>query len=150
MAAPAGIVIWIFANIQVGGVSILTTCANFLAPFANAIGLDGYILMAFILGLPANEIVMPIIIMSYLRSTTMLELDSMVQLKELLIANGWTLLTAINVMLLSLMHYPCATTLLTIKKETNSFKWTFLAFIIPTLCGIISCFIVTQVWRFIS
>ncbi|MEN8432980.1 ferrous iron transport protein B [Clostridium septicum] len=150
VAAPAGIVIWIFANIQVGGVSILTTCANFLAPFANAIGLDGYILMAFILGLPANEIVMPIIIMSYLRATTMLELDSMVQLKELLIANGWTLLTAINVMLLSLMHYPCATTLLTIKKETNSFKWTFLAFIIPTLCGIISCFIVTQVWRFIS
>ena len=150
VAAPAGIVIWMFANIHIGGGTLLTVCADFLSPFANAIGLDGYILMAFILGLPANEIVMPIIIMSYLRATTMLELDSMTQLKELLIANGWTVLTAINVMLLSLMHYPCATTLLTIKKETNSMKWTFLAFIIPTLCGIISCFVVTQLWRFIS
>ena len=149
VAAPAGIVIWIFANISVGNNSLLCTCAEFLNPFANLIGVDGYILMAFILGLPANEIVLPIIIMSYLRSSTMLELDSGIQLRELLIANGWTLLTAINVMLLSLMHYPCATTLITIKKETKSFKWTFLAFIIPTICGVVTCFVVTQIWRFI-
>ena len=150
VAAPAGIVIWIFANISVGNDSLLCTCAEFLNPFANLIGVDGYILMAFILGLPANEIVLPIIIMSYLRSSTMLELDSGIQLRDLLIANGWTLLTAINVMLLSLMHYPCATTLITIKKETKSFKWTFLAFIIPTICGVVTCFVVTQIWRFIA
>ena len=149
VAAPAGIVIWVFANINIGEVSLLTYCANFLQPFANAIGLDGYILMAFILGLPANEIVMPIIIMSYLRATTMIEFDSMVELKDLLVANGWTLLTAINMMILCLMHYPCATTLWTIKKETKSWKWTILSFLIPTVCGIIMCFIVTQFWRLI-
>ena len=150
VAAPAGIVIWVFANISVGNGSLLSTCAGFLNPFANSIGLDGYILMAFILGLPANEIIMPIIIMSYLRSTTMLELDSMISLRDLLVANGWTLLTAINIMLLSLMHYPCATTLITIKKETKSWKWTFLAFIIPTICGMVTCFVVTQIWRLIA
>ena len=149
VAAPAGIIIWVFANIPVGNISLLTYCANFLQPFANAIGLDGYILMALILGLPANEIVMPIIIMSYMGATTMLELDNMVALKELLVSNGWTLLTAVNMMLICLMHYPCGTTLLTIKKETKSWKWTILSFLIPTVAGIVICFITTQVWRLI-
>ena len=107
------------------------------------------ILMAFILGLPANEIVIPIIIMSYVRATTMIEMDSMVELKELLVANGWTLLTAVNMMILCLMHYPCATTLWTIKKETNSWKWTILSFLIPTITGLVVCFAVTQVWRLV-
>ncbi|HHL2031110.1 TPA: ferrous iron transport protein B [Clostridium perfringens] len=147
IAAPAGAVIWIFSNIMIGDASILTICANYLSPIANAIGVDGYILMAFILGLPANEIVMPIIIMSYLRATTMLELDNLYELKELLVANGWTILTAINVMILCLMHYPCGTTLWTIKKETKSFKWTALSFLIPTVAGIVICFITTQLWR---
>ncbi|MBY0757057.1 ferrous iron transport protein B [Clostridium sardiniense] len=147
VAAPAGIIIWIFSNIMIGDATLLSICADFLSPFANAIGVDGYILMAFILGLPANEIVMPIIIMSYLRATTMLELDSLVELKELLVANGWTMLTAINTMILCLMHYPCGTTLWTIKKETKSIKWTALGFLIPTIAGIIVCFITTQVWR---
>ncbi|EIF5083694.1 ferrous iron transport protein B [Clostridium perfringens] len=147
IAAPAGAVIWIFSNIMIGDSSILTICANYLSPLANAIGVDGYILMAFILGLPANEIVMPIIIMSYLRATTMLELDNLYELKELLVANGWTILTAINVMILCLMHYPCGTTLWTIKKETKSFKWTALSFLIPTVAGIVICFITTQIWR---
>ncbi|MDK0616682.1 ferrous iron transport protein B [Clostridium perfringens] len=147
IAAPAGAVIWIFSNIMIGDSSILTICANYLSPLANAIGVDGYILMAFILGLPANEIVMPIIIMSYLRATTMLELDNLYELKELLVANGWTILTAINVMILCLMHYPCGTTLWTIKKETKSFKWTALSFLIPTVAGIVICFITTQLWR---
>lgn len=147
IAAPAGAVIWIFSNIIIGDASILTICANYLSPLANAIGVDGYILMAFILGLPANEIVMPIIIMSYLRATTMLELDNLYELKELLVANGWTILTAINVMILCLMHYPCGTTLWTIKKETKSFKWTALSFLIPTVAGIVICFITTQLWR---
>lgn len=132
---------------MIGDASILTICANYLSPLANAIGVDGYILMAFILGLPANEIVMPIIIMSYLRATTMLELDNLYELKELLVANGWTILTAINVMILCLMHYPCGTTLWTIKKETKSFKWTALSFLIPTVAGIVICFITTQLWR---
>lgn len=147
VAVPAGVVIWIFSNIMIGDNTLLSVCADFLSPFANAIGVDGYILMAFILGLPANEIVMPIIIMSYLRATTMLELDSLVELKELLVANGWTILTAINVMILCLMHYPCGTTLWTIKKETKSFKWTALGFLIPTVAGIAICFITTQLWR---
>ncbi|SUY39067.1 ferrous iron transport protein B [Clostridium perfringens] len=147
IAAPAGAVIWIFSNIMIGDSSILTICADYLSPLANAIGVDGYILMAFILGLPANEIVMPIIIMSYLRATTMLELDNLYELKEVLVANGWTILTAINVMILCLMHYPCGTTLWTIKKETKSFKWTALSFLIPTVAGIVICFITTQLWR---
>lgn len=144
IAIPAGMVIWLFSNITVGDGTLLSICANFLDPFANLIGLDGYILMAFILGLPANEIVMPIIIMSYLRATTMLELSNLAELKELLVANGWTILTAINVMILCLMHFPCGTTLWTIKKETKSIKWTVLAFLIPTIVGISICFVTTQ------
>lgn len=147
VAIPAGAVIWIFANISIGDGTLLSLCADFLNPFATVIGLDGYILMAFILGLPANEIVIPIIIMSYLRTSTMMEMDSLLELKSLLVANGWTTLTAINMMILCLLHYPCATTLLTIKKETNSLKWTALAFAIPTVAGIVVCFLVTQVWR---
>ena len=147
VAIPAGAVIWIFANISIGDGTLLSLCADFLNPFATVIGLDGYILMAFILGLPANEIVIPIIIMSYLRTSNMMEMDSLLELKSLLVANGWTTLTAINMMILCLLHYPCATTLLTIKKETNSIKWTALAFAIPTVAGIVVCFLVTQVWR---
>lgn len=147
VAIPAGAVIWIFANISIGDGTLLSLCADFLNPFATVIGLDGYILMAFILGLPANEIIIPIIIMSYLRTSTMMEMDSLLELKSLLVANGWTTLTAINMMILCLLHYPCATTLLTIKKETNSLKWTALAFAIPTVAGIVVCFLVTQVWR---
>lgn len=147
VAAPAGIIIWIFANIFVGDNSLLTICANFLEPFAHLIGLDGYILMAFLLGFPANEIVMPLIIMSYLKKNTMVEMNNLEELRQLLINNGWTLLTAVNIMIFSLIHYPCATTLVTIKKETNSFKWTLASFLIPTIIGIIVCFIVTQIWR---
>lgn len=149
IAAPAGAVIWIFANINIGDISILTYCANFLQPFANAIGVDGYILMAFILGLPANEIVMPIIIMSYIKSSTMVDMDNLISLKNLLVNNGWNLLTAINVMILCLMHFPCGTTLWTIKKETKSWKWTIMSFLIPTILGVLLCFIVTQVWRLV-
>lgn len=149
VAAPAGIVIWVFSNISIGDGTLLSVCADFLNPFANMIGVDGYILMALILGFPANEIVMPIIIMSYLRANKMLELDSLIELKELLVANGWTLLTAINTMILCLMHYPCGTTVWTIKKETKSIKWTALSVILPTVLGILVCFVVTQVWRLV-
>ena len=149
VAAPAGIVIWVFSNISIGDGTLLSVCADFLNPFANMIGVDGYILMALILGFPANEIVMPIIIMSYLRANRMLELESLVELKQLLVANGWTLLTAINTMILCLMHYPCGTTVWTIKKETKSIKWTALSVILPTVLGILVCFVVTQIWRLV-
>ncbi len=147
IAIPAGIVIWIFANIYIGDISILTHVANFLDPFANLMGLDGYILTAFILGLPANEIVLPIILMSYLSHGSLIEVSDISAIGEILIQNGWTFLTAINVMLFSLMHFPCSTTLLTIKKETGKWKWAILSFIIPTICGIIVCMFTTLMWN---
>jgi ferrous iron transport protein B len=147
VAAPAGLIIWILANINVGDLSLLAHCASFFDPFAKLIGLDGFILMAFILGFPANEIVVPIIIMSYMSTGSMLELDSLAQLRELLIANGWTWLTALCTMLFSLMHWPCGTTCWTIKKETQSWKWTAVSFIVPTVAGIAICFIVANVVR---
>lgn len=150
VAAPTGLVIWTIANIHIGNLSILTHCANFLNPFATLIGLDGYILMAFILGFPANEIVVPIIIMSYMSTGNILELDNLNQLRTLLVSNGWTSLTAVCVMLFSLMHWPCATTCLTIKKETQSFKWTLVSFLVPTITGIVICFIVASTVRLIG
>lgn len=147
VAAPAGLIIWVLANVSVGEISLLAQCANFLDPFARLIGLDGYILMAFILGFPANEIVVPIIIMSYMASGSMLELDSLAQLRELLVSHGWTWLTAICVMLFSLMHWPCGTTCLTIRKESQSWKWTFASFLIPTVTGITVCFLVANTVR---
>lgn len=144
VAAPAGIVIWGMANITIGDASLLTHCAQFLNPFAQLLGMDGYIMMAFILGLPANEIVIPILIMSYMSKGSMLELDSLGEMKQLFIDNGWTWLTAVCTMLFSLNHWPCGTTLWTIKKETQSWKWTWMSFIIPTVTGIVVCFIVAQ------
>lgn len=147
IAAPAGMVIWILANVQINSVSVLAICANFFDPFAKLIGLDGIILMAFILGFPANEIVVPIIIMSYLAEGNMLEFESLAQLKTLLVNNGWTWLTAICVMLFCLMHWPCGTTCITIKKETKSWKWTIISFLIPTIAGIIVCLVVANTAR---
>ena len=139
VAAPAGLVIWLLANIGVNGISLLTYIANFLNPFAKLMGLDGYILTAFILGIPANEIVLPIILMCYLKGGMLVNIDDKIQIGQILIQNGWTLLTAMNVMLFTIFHFPCATTLLTIKKETASWKWTAIAFAIPTVCGILLC-----------
>lgn len=150
VAAPAGIVIWIMANMKVDGLSLLTHSANFLQPFAYFIGLDGYILMAFLLGLPANEIVIPIMIMSYMSTGSLLELDSLNALGELLRSNGWTWLTAVCVMIFTLMHYPCATSLLTIRKETQSIKWTVVSFLVPTIVGVTLCFIITQTVRLLG
>ena len=150
VAAPAGLVIWIFSNIFINGSSVLSYCSSFLDPFARLIGLDGVILMAFILGFPANEIVMPIIIMSYLCTGALTDFTSLEELRLLLVQNGWTITTAICTMLFSLMHFPCGTTCWTIKKETGSFKWTAIAFVLPTLIGIIICFIVANLLRFIG
>lgn len=145
VAAPAGLVIWLLANIDINNISLLNHCANVLEPFANLFGLDGVILMAFILGFPANEIVFPIIIMTYMATGQIIELDNLEALKTLLIDNGWTITTAICVMLFSLMHWPCSTTCLTIKKESKSWKWTLISILIPTITGLIVCFIVSHI-----
>ncbi|WP_368384675.1 nucleoside recognition domain-containing protein, partial [[Clostridium] scindens] len=147
VAAPAGLIIWLMANITVGDASILLHCAQFLDPFARAIGLDGVILMAFVLGFPANEIVIPLVIMAYMATGNMIEMDNLTALKTLLIDNGWTWLTAACTMLFSLLHWPCSTTLLTIHKETRSLKWTALSFLMPTAIGIAVCFIITTLAR---
>lgn len=110
-------------------------------------GLDGYILTAFILGLPANEIVLPIILMSYIGQGSLVNLEETMAIKEILVSNGWTLLTGINVMIFTLLHFPCGTTLLTIKKEAGGWKWTVLSFAIPTVCGIILCMMTNFVWN---
>ena len=147
IAAPTGLVIWLFANVHFGGISILTYVANFLEPFAKLIGFDGYILTAFILGFPANEIVLPIILMSYMSTGTLVNLEDTFAIGKILTENGWTLLTGINAMIFSLLHFPCSTTLMTIKKETKSIKWTLLAFALPTVCGIILCMITTGIYN---
>ncbi len=149
VAAPAGIVIWLFANINIAGISILNHIAQFLNPFANLMGLDGYILTAFILALPANEIVLPIILMSYMAGGNLVQIEDLTSISNILINNGWTLLTAINVMLFSLMHFPCSTTLISIKKETGSWRWAIISFIIPTVCGIIICMVTTGIYNLI-
>lgn len=147
VAAPAGLIIWIFANVKIGNLSILSHCTNFLDPFAKVIGLDGVILMAFILGFPANEIVIPLMIMAYMSQGTMSQYSNLSELKTLLVDNGWTYITAICTMLFSLMHFPCGTTCATIKKETGSFKWTLISVLLPTLTGIIICFLVANISR---
>lgn len=149
VAAPAGLVIWLLANIGINGENLLTIIANFLNPFAKLMGLDGYILTAFILGIPANEIVLPIILMCYLKGGALVKIEDTIQIGQILIQNGWNMLTAMNVMLFTILHFPCATTLLTIKKETNSWKWTGIAFLLPTLCGIILCMCTTLAYNVI-
>nr|WP_257984262.1 nucleoside recognition domain-containing protein [Neobacillus cucumis] len=144
VAAPAAILTWVFANIYIGDTSILMYAVNFLDPFGKMLGLDGYIMMAFILGLPANEIVLPILLMGYLSTGSLTEVDNLVDLKQIFLDHGWTWLTALNMMLFSLLHYPCGTTLLNIYKETKSKKWTFLAFLIPTVIAILIPLIITQ------
>lgn len=149
VAAPSGLIIWLFANIHICDISLLSYVANFFDPFAKLMGLDGYILTAFILGLPANEIVLPIILMSYMQSAVLVNLEDTFSIGQILIQNGWTLLTAINVMIFTLLHFPCSTTLMTIKKETGKWKWSFIAFALPTVFGIIICMFNNLIWNII-
>ncbi len=141
IAAPAGLIIWLMANIHLHGLSLLAHCSAFLDPLGQALGMDGVILTAFLLGLPANEIVIPLILMAYLSQGTIVEAEGLAQLAALLTANGWTWLTALCTIIFSLMHWPCSTTLLTIKKESGSWKWTALAFLLPTAWGMGICFL---------
>ena len=141
------LLIWLSAHISWDSISLLSRCAGFVDPFARLMGLDGTILIAFILGLPANEIVVPIIIMAYLSQGSLLELNDLGALKTLLLDNGWTINTAVCTCLFSLMHWPCSTTLLTIKKETGSIRWMLLALLIPTIAGILCCMAFTFFMR---
>ncbi len=145
VAAPAGIVIWIMANLQISDISLLNYVANFLDPFAKLMGLDGYILTAFILGFPANEIVLPIILMCYMQTGVLVDMENTQSIGKILIENGWTWLTAINTMIFTLLHFPCSTTTLSIKKESGSWKWAGIAFALPTIIGIAFCMITTFV-----
>ena len=148
VAAPAGALIWIFANLTVNGKTLLLCCTDFIDPFASLMGLDGTILFAFILALPANEIVIPIILMSYSASGTLIDYSSLSELGNILRANGWTAVTALSVIIFMLCHFPCSTTLITIKKESGSLGWTFLAALLPTVIGIILCMLISMVSRF--
>jgi len=150
VAAPAGAVIWVLANIQIGSESLLALLANLLHPLGSVIGLDGYILTAFLAGFPANEIVLPILIMGYIGEGTMVSPESLGEIKQLFIDNGWNLLTAINMMLFSLLHFPCGTTLLTINKETGNLKWGAYTVIITTSAAFLVCFLTTSVFRLMS
>lgn len=147
VAAPAGLVIWLLSNLYAGDMSLLARAADFLDPFARLMGLDGFILMAFILGFPANEIVVPIVIMSYMSAGSLTQPDSLADLHALLVGSGWTSLTAVCMMLFTLMHWPCGTTCITVAKETRSLKWTLLAFALPTAAGICICMLTAGVFR---
>lgn len=145
-AAPCGLIIWICANVSVGGATILAHVSGFLEPIGSVMGLDGVILLAFILGFPANEIVVPIIIMTYLAQGSIMDLSDTSQLFSLLTDNGWTIKTALCMIIFTLFHFPCATTCLTIRKETGSLKWTALSFILPTAVGMLLCMIINFVF----
>ncbi len=144
VAAPAGLLLWILAHWQVGGASVLVHIADFLDVPGRLMGLDGEILTAFILGFPANEIVMPIAGMLYQARGVLTELGDTQQLHTLLTENGWTHLTAFCTMIFMLFHFPCSTTCLTIRKETGSVKWMLAGMLLPTLFGVILCFVISQ------
>jgi len=145
VAAPAGLILWLTANITVGEMSLLAHAAAWLDPFGRALGLDGTILVAFLLGFPANEIVLPILLMAYTAQGTLIAPESTEALRSILLLHGWTWKTAVSMLLFSLMHWPCSTTLLTIKKETGSLRWTMLAALLPTCFGILSCLLFRRI-----
>lgn len=158
-AAPAGAVIWLVANVQIGGQSLAEYLIYFLNPVGILIGLNGVILLAYIIAIPANEIVIPSVLMLTVLITgmsgtgagagVMFEAD-LASTKAILVAGGWTLLTAVNLMLFSLIHNPCSTVLYTMYKETGSRKWTMVAALLPLAMGFIITFIVAQVWRLLA
>ncbi len=151
MAAPAGGVIWLLGNVMAGGKPLASYLVTFLEPLGHLMGLDGTILLAYIIAIPANEIVVPTILMGYTHSTTMIEIESMEALKNLLVNDaGWTILTAINLMLFSLLHNPCSTTILTIWKETKSAKWTIIGALMPLVIGFIVTILVAAIFRLVT
>ena len=150
VAAPAGLIIWLAANISINGANVLSVCAALLDPIGKIMGLDGVILLAFILGFPANEIVIPIMLMAYLATSSLTGYESLDALRTLLTDQGWTWLTAVCTMLFSLVHWPCSTTCMTMRKESGSWKWTLLGFALPTAIGMALCFLVAATARLLG
>ena len=147
VAAPAGVVIWCMGNLMWEGESMLAHCSGFLDPFARLFGLDGVILLAFLLALPANELVLPLLLMTYLAQGSLVEMNDLTALYALLTQNGWTWVTALCVMVFSMFHWPCSTTCWTIWKETKSLRWTVLSFFLPTVFGLGICFLIATAAR---
>lgn len=145
VAIPAGLIIWILANVQLGDASLLNHLTNLLDGFAKLFGMDGVILAAFILGFPANEIVMPIMIMAYTANGSLVDYESLAQLQQLFVSNGWNIITAVCVIIFMLFHFPCSTTCITVYKETKSIKWTAAAFLLPTIIGLCCCFLISSI-----
>ena len=148
-ALPAGVIIWVLANVTFGGNPLLNYVTEFFEPFGQFIGMDGAVITAFLLGLPANEIVIPLIVMTYAQQGSLAEAAPS-QMLELFTQNGWTWVTAVCVIIFALMHFPCATSLLTVKKEAGGWKWAALAFAIPTICGITVCAVFANAMRLFS
>jgi ferrous iron transport protein B len=150
-AAPAGAVIWLLGNITAGGTSLAQHTANFLNPFGQTLGLDGVILLAYIIAIPANEIVVPTMLMVYMGTGQMSDVTSFEDLRHLLVdVHGWTLMTAVCLMLFSLLHNPCATTILTIYRETLSRKWATIGALMPLAIAFVVTFAVATVWRLVA
>ena len=150
VAAPAGLVIWLMANISIGSGTLLSLCAGFLDRLGRLIGLDGVILMAFLLGFPANEIVIPIMLMAYTAQGMLIDYQGLGELRAILVQNGWTAKTALCFLIFALMHWPCSTTLMTIKKETGSLKWTLVSLLTPALMGGALCMLVNLLFYITS
>lgn len=150
VAAPAGALIWLLANVSVGGTPVFQHLTALLDPFGRLIGLDGVILLAFVLGFPANELVMPLIVMGYLSTGTLAEVSDLFSFRALLVQNGWTGVTALCTLLFTVAHWPCSTTCLTIWKESRSVKWTLAAVALPAAFGLALCFAVSTVCRLVG
>ncbi len=147
VAVPAGCILFLLANIFIGDISILGFLASKLNGLGKILGLDGMIILAFLLGFPANEIVIPVMLMGYLSTGNLVDYENLEMLKEILVSHGWTLLTAINFVVFTLFHFPCSTTILTVKKETGSLKWSLLAFVLPTFIGMFLCLCIHMIWQ---
>ncbi len=143
IAAPAGLALWLLGNIQLSGETLLTHLTTLLQPIGAWLGMDGVLLAAFILAFPANEIVLPIALMGYLGAGALVEGEGLEMVRALLIQNGWTAQTALCVLVFSLLHWPCSTTLLTLRRETRSLKWTLLAAVLPTAFGALLCHLIS-------
>lgn len=150
VAAPAGLLIWILGSVSVGGVTLLTALAAALDGPGRLMGLDGMVLLAFLLGFPANEIVLPVLLMGYLQTGTLTAYGSLAELSAVLTANGWTTQTAVCMLVLCLLHFPCGTTCLTILRETGSARWTALAAALPTAMGAALCMAIHGVWTLLG
>ena len=146
VAFPAGVIIWLLRNFEER--NVINNIISFLAPFGNFMGLDGEILTSFLLGLPANEIVLPICLMLYSDGNELISIESKEVITDILVNNFWTFKTAVSFILFSLFHFPCATTLITIYKETKSVKWLLLSILLPTIIGVIICAVFNIICQF--